>query len=295
MAVASAGPYANHFLLAPDRQQNGACKRFNGTLKTMIRSMLDRFPDSWDTALPRVLFAYREVPVETLGCSSFELMFGRTVPGPLQLVKSAWLQETDMSSPKQNVVEFILNTPERLRHALDLANTHAAQERSKAKVWYDRRARLRTFQPGDKVLVLMPMPGKPLHAKYHVPYTVEQLSLVDYYVICTPDRRKTKRVCHVNLLKPYHEREPGLDPAGVSIPADVLVQSPVSEEMECSAPTSLPTSVSRVETLSQEDGQLTSTQTEDLTALLDEFGDVFFGYARQDHPWGTPHRVKAGY
>jgi len=28
-------------------QSNGACERFNGTLKTMIRSLLDRFPDSW--------------------------------------------------------------------------------------------------------------------------------------------------------------------------------------------------------------------------------------------------------
>jgi len=155
-------------------QSNGACERLNGTLKTMIRSLLDRFPDSWYTALPWILFVYREVPVETLGCSPFELMFGRTVPGPLQLVKSAWLQETDLSSAKQNVVEFVLNTRERLRHALDLASTHAAQERSKAKVWYDCRARLRTFQLDDKVLVLMPMPGKPLHAKYHGPYTVEQ-------------------------------------------------------------------------------------------------------------------------
>jgi len=80
-----------------------------------------------------------------LGCSPFELMFGRIVPGPLQLVKSAWLQETDLSSAKQNVVELILNIRERLRHALDLASTHAAQERSRAKVCYDRRARLRTF------------------------------------------------------------------------------------------------------------------------------------------------------
>jgi len=104
-------------------QSNGACERFNGMLKTMIQSLLDRFPDSWDTALPWVLFAYREVPVETLGCSPFELMFGHTVLGPLQLVKSSWLQETALSSAKQNVVEFILNTRERLRHALDLAST----------------------------------------------------------------------------------------------------------------------------------------------------------------------------
>jgi len=193
-------------------QSNGTCERFNGTLKTMLRSLLDRFPDSWDTALPWILFAYREVPVETVGFSPFELMFGRTVSGPLLLIKSAWLQETDLSTAKQTVVEFMLSTRERLRHALDAANAQATQERSKAKFWYDRRARFRTFKPGDKVLVLLPVSGKPLHAKYHCPYAVEQqLGPVDY-VISTPDRRRTKRVCHVNLLKPYHVRDPQLDP-----------------------------------------------------------------------------------
>jgi len=34
-----------------------------------------------------------------------------------------------------------MNTRERLRHALDVANTQAIRERSKAKVWYDRRVK----------------------------------------------------------------------------------------------------------------------------------------------------------
>jgi len=124
-------------------------------LKTILRSLLDRFPD---TALLWAFHAYREVPVDTLGCGLFELLFGRTVPGPLQLVKSVWLQGMDLSTAKQSVVEFILNTCERLCHALDLASTQAAQERSKTKVWYNHHARLCTFQPVDKVLlVLMPM------------------------------------------------------------------------------------------------------------------------------------------
>jgi len=54
-------------------------------MKTMLRSLTEQFPDLWDTTLPWVLFAYREVPVETLGCSPFELMFRRSVPGPLLL------------------------------------------------------------------------------------------------------------------------------------------------------------------------------------------------------------------
>jgi len=94
----------------------------------------------------------------------------------------------------------------------------------------------------------MPMPGKPQYAKYHGPYTAEQqLGPVDY-IISTPERRKTKRVCHVNLLKPYHEREPQLNPVVTTPPADVVVQSLVIEEMECPAPISLPTLAPMVET-----------------------------------------------
>jgi len=63
-------------------------------MKTMLRSLTERFPDSWDFALPWILFAYREVPVETLGCSPFDLLFGRSVAGPLSLLKNTWLQET---------------------------------------------------------------------------------------------------------------------------------------------------------------------------------------------------------
>ena len=33
-------------------QTNGACERFNGTLKSMLRSLTDKFIDSWDSALP---------------------------------------------------------------------------------------------------------------------------------------------------------------------------------------------------------------------------------------------------
>ena len=266
----------NHVRASPYHPQtNGACERFNGTLKTMLRSLTEQFPDSWDTALPWVLFAYREVPVETLGCSPFELMFGRSVPGPLSLVKSAWLRETDLSTAKRSVVEFMLNTRQHLHHALELANQQATQERTKAKVWYDRRARLRTFEPGDKVLVLLPIPGNPLQTKFHGPYEVEQqVGPVDY-VISTPNRRKKKRVCHINLLKKYHERDPELDPLSTT-GVDIMLQQTVSDAPECTAPTTLaPLTAIPDSQLSKTGQQLTSSQTSDLSSLLTEFADVF--------------------
>ena len=100
----------------------------------MLRSLTEQFPYSWDLALPWILFDYREVPVETLGCSPFDLLFARSVAGPLSLMTNTWLQKTDLGAAKQTVVDFILNTRERLRHAIDAATEHAANEMTKAKL-----------------------------------------------------------------------------------------------------------------------------------------------------------------
>ena len=83
--------------------------------------------------------------METHGCSPFGLLFGQSVAGPLSLLKSAWLQETDLRGAKQNVVEFILGSRERLCHALDVANEQATRERSGVKRWYDRQSCQRTL------------------------------------------------------------------------------------------------------------------------------------------------------
>ena len=40
--------------------------------------------------LPYLLFAYREVPQSTTGFSPFELLYGREVRGPLDMVREEW-------------------------------------------------------------------------------------------------------------------------------------------------------------------------------------------------------------
>jgi transposase InsO family protein len=67
-------------------QYNGSCERFNRAMKAMLRCLSEQYPENWEQTIPWILFAYREVPVETLGFSPFELLFGRHVPGLLSLV-----------------------------------------------------------------------------------------------------------------------------------------------------------------------------------------------------------------
>ena len=72
-------------------QANGLVERFNGTLKTMLKKFVGEHVQAWDRCLPYLLFAYREVPCESTGYFPFELLYGRTVRGPLVNVKENWV------------------------------------------------------------------------------------------------------------------------------------------------------------------------------------------------------------
>ena len=75
------------------------------------------------------------------------------------------------------------------------------------KHWYDENAKERKFMPGDRVLALLPIPGKSLQARYYGPYTIgKKISDVNY-IVNTPGRRKQKQLCHVNMLKQYINRD----------------------------------------------------------------------------------------
>ena len=87
-----------------------------------------------------------------------------------------------------------------------MAKRNLQESQSKMKAWYDRKAKLRCFEPGDRVLVLFPVVGNPLQAKYSGPYKVVKKNSDTNYLVRTPGRRKETQVCHINMLNAYHEK-----------------------------------------------------------------------------------------
>ena len=71
-------------------QTDGLVERFNGTLKAMLKRTVSKEGKDWDRLLPYLLFAYREVPQASTGFSPFELLYGRNVRGPLDILKESW-------------------------------------------------------------------------------------------------------------------------------------------------------------------------------------------------------------
>ena len=127
----------------------------------------------------------------------------RVTIGPLLLLKEKWLDE---DPEKISVLKYVATFKDRLFRAGQIAKRNLQESQSKMKVWYDRKAKSRCFEPGDRVLVLFPVVGNPLQAKYSGPYKVVKKISDTNYLVKTPGRRKETQVCHINMLKAYHEK-----------------------------------------------------------------------------------------
>ena len=156
----------------------------------------------------------------------------------------------------------LLTKLRKIKQAVDLANTVAQQERIKAKTWYDKKARFKNYEVGDEVLILLPMVHKPLQAKYYGPYVIaEKLGPVDY-VVHTPDRRKQRRVCHANLMKPYIRRLESANTNG-NTTRSVLVSDAIDQQ------------VALTETGETNTGNLPCELQSDVDQIKEEFADIF--------------------
>ena len=99
------------------------------------------------------------------------------------------------------------NFKNRLSKACEAAQPNLKSAQSKMKMHYNENAQDRNFEPGDKVLALLPIPGKPLQARYYSTYTVDKKLSDVTYIVNTPGRRKQKHLCHINMLKNCIDRD----------------------------------------------------------------------------------------
>ena len=99
---------------------NGLVKQFNGTLKKMLRCLCNEQPCQWHRFVNPLLFTYREVPQEATEFSPFELLHGRTVHGPVQILKELWTGETNATEIRTSY-QYVLELRECLDNTMKIA------------------------------------------------------------------------------------------------------------------------------------------------------------------------------
>ncbi|KAL8583802.1 hypothetical protein ACOMHN_036437 [Nucella lapillus] len=133
---------------------NGLVKRFNQTLKKMVKRLAKEKPRDWDRWIPAALFAYREVPQASTGADE---------------IRSLAQYVVDLKSNLYDVCQIAKNS---LR---DVGQIQKHQN--------DRRTKPRQFAVGNRVLVLRPEKTNKLELSWKGAYrVVERVNPVDYRV-----------------------------------------------------------------------------------------------------------------
>ena len=239
-------------------QTDGLVERFNQTLKRMLKkAAMDNVKD-WDKFVPYLLFAYREFPQASTGFSPFELIYGRQVRGPLDILKESWEASTKSD---ESVVSYVLPVQEKLAKMSKLVQENMAGAQREPKRWYDRNARQRQFESGDQVLVLLPTSSNKLLAQWQGPYPVlRRVGGVNYQVDMY-DKRKQRRIFHVNMLRKWHT------PTALSLWADEAMETEADE-------IPLWKEAQEMQEGPSLSDHLTSHQRDELQSLLKEFRHV---------------------
>ncbi|GFX45976.1 retrovirus-related Pol polyprotein from transposon 412 [Trichonephila clavipes] len=177
------------------------------TLKRILRVLcLEAIPD-WEKILPRALFALRTVIHDSTGFSPTELVHGKNLRTPVMLLYEKLTEEEHVES---SVVDYVFDLINRMKICQELAILLMEDAKQKQKLWYDRRTVKRQFQLGELVLVIAPSRPIKLSVQWVGPGKIVQPLSETNYVVKFPEKDKT-HVYHINMLKPYHQREENIN------------------------------------------------------------------------------------
>ena len=141
----------------------------------------------------------------------------------------------------------------------------------KQKAYYDRRARSRKFDVGDKVLLLLPTDSNKLLLQWKGPYeVVEVVNRMDYKI----DVNGVVSTYHANMLKQYVERRNELSHCLLSAEAIESVDDEDNEDFpldDCTFPTAKKPESFRDVSISN---TLTSEQRKEVETLMKQYPDV---------------------
>jgi len=182
----------------------GALERFHATLERMAKSFIHENPTQWDIAIDYYLFAYNSVKSATTGHNPQELVFGRNLRSPLNVIREIWLNgEPEHPKLGKDVLSYLTELKEQLEAAVEAAEAETIRHNNRHKNIYDRKTTVREFKEGDFVLVLHPTSTFKLLAQWAGPYPITRKLNTSNYEI---DLGHRKTILHINVLRKWEER-----------------------------------------------------------------------------------------
>ncbi|KAJ8264277.1 hypothetical protein GJAV_G00147290 [Gymnothorax javanicus] len=132
-------------------QTDGLVERFNKTLKSMLRKLIDTDGKDWDQLLPYLLFAIRRSP-RALQASPLRAPVWKAAPGLLDLAKEAWEQQP---SRHRSLIEHVEVMDQRMGRIWPMVREHMGRAPAEQARLYNQVPRpdpvfVATFTPQER-------------------------------------------------------------------------------------------------------------------------------------------------
>ena len=145
-------------------QCNGAREKCNYSITSILAKFVDKNQANWDILLDAALIHYRTRIHATTGESPFQLVFGRKMRLPSDLIhRDPILAKVDESEVLSNISKNILL-------AQEMARYHTTKQKNKMKTTHDTKAKPSQLQVGDWVYLKVEKTPKGLTKKFQPKY-----------------------------------------------------------------------------------------------------------------------------
>ncbi|KAE9286266.1 hypothetical protein PF001_g21522 [Phytophthora fragariae] len=232
----------------------GLVERFHRTWKDMISLYVDEEQTDWDDFLPSALYAYNSSQHATHGFQPIELMMGRKLRTPAEL-----LRRNRLVYPHSTLEAYHEVLLQDLRTARELAAIALQKEQSRQALYYNRRnARHRSdFRLQQLVWIYRPAKGPGItkfgHRWRGPAQIVEDAGYDNYLVRMLESGREL--VTHCSFLLPYSYPTNLLDQMAQDIALDLreeaIAAADIDPEDEESVPQEMPSTASEVSGVAQ--------------------------------------------
>jgi hypothetical protein len=175
------------------------------SLQRLIAKLAGDHQNNWTDYLGTALWCLRETRNEVTGVAPHLFVLGYLPLGPLAILRESWSGERELPvAVNSNVEQYLANLRQRLDYVANYAMQHAHVQQDRYVSHYNKRARDKHFDVGEKCLILQPSStSSAVFSRWKGPATIVTVRSPYSYVV---DYNGTLYHLHANSLRKFREQ-----------------------------------------------------------------------------------------